>query len=184
MHLQLSAAPPFDPSDCCKRDSALTQSVSRTHPPPAVQGAVSTSSHPVQSSLHCLRAGKQTQNLGQKRSFGSCVLDGMLPFTQLGEDGGKYKGAFFFPLLLGMPGFNYSRKSGRKTEMEQDGPVAAEAYPVNQAKSHQEKATSLAAASVPVRNLLESELMLNFFSHYYYNHVKHSIEHSGQCKKE
>lgn len=73
--------------------------------------------------------------------------------------------------------------------MEQDGPVAAEAHPVNQAKSHQEKATSLAVAYLPVRNLVESEFMLNFFNHYYYNHVKHSIEHSGQfgsgfCKKE
>lgn len=63
--------------------------------------------------------------------------------------------------------------------MKQDGPVAAEAYTVNQAKSHQEKATSLGAASVPVRNLLESEFMLNFFNHYCYNHVKHSIKHSG-----
>lgn len=63
--------------------------------------------------------------------------------------------------------------------MEQDGPVAAEAYTVNQAKSQQEKATSLGEAPVPVRNLLESEFMLNFFNHYYYNHVKHSIKHSG-----
>lgn len=64
--------------------------------------------------------------------------------------------------------------------MEQDGPVAAEAHPENQAESHQDKATSLAAASVPVRNLVESEFMLNFFNHYYYNHVKHSIKNSGQ----
>lgn len=68
-----------------------------------------------------------------------------------------------------MPGFNYNRKSGRKAEMEQDGPVAAEAYTVNQAKSHQEKTTSLGAASVPVRNLVESEFVLNFFNRYYYN---------------
>lgn len=57
----------------------------------------------------------------------------MLPFAQLGEDGGKQKRAFAFPLLPGMPGFNYNRKSGRKAEMEQDEPVAAEAYTVNQA---------------------------------------------------
>lgn len=52
--------------------------------------------------------------------------------------------------------------------------------PVNQAKSHQEKANSLSGASVPVRNLVESEFMLNFFNHYYYNQVKQSIKHSGQ----
>lgn len=64
--------------------------------------------------------------------------------------------------------------------MEQDEPVAAEAYTVNQATGHQEKTTSLGAASVPVRNLVQSEFVLNFFNHYYYNHVKHSIKHSGQ----
>lgn len=75
---------------------------------------------------------------------------------------------------------DFNRKSGMKAEVEQDGPVAAAPYPVNQAKSHQKKVISLAAASVLLRNLVESEFMLNFFNHYYYNHVKHSIKDSGQ----
>lgn len=71
-----------------------------------------------------------------------------------------------------MPGFNCGRKAGRKAEVEWVGPAAAEAHLVNQAKSQQEKATSLAAASIAVRNLVESDFMLNFFNCYHYNHVK------------
>lgn len=88
--------------------------------------------------------------------------------------------AVFFSLLLGMPGFNHGRKAGRKAEMKWVGPAMAEAHLVNPAESQQEKATCPTAASGAVRNLVESDFMINFFNRYHYNHVKHSIKYSGQ----
>jgi len=38
---------------------------------------------------------------------------------------------------------------------------------MSQAESQQEKATRVAAASVAVRNLMESDFMLNFFTCYH-----------------
>lgn len=90
------------------------------------------------------------------------------------------EGAGFFPLLLRMPGLNLVKKARLEGRDGVGWTHRSRSTPGEPSQKPAGEGNPSSVASVVARNLVQSDFMLNFFNCYNYNHVKHSIEYSGQ----